>query len=331
MSTRMMVCNIGWCKEYQGDRVHGNHRFIRRTKGDGSERWNFKRYRDGKVRGYFRGIGKTHALPNLPDNARGRWIIVFYASDPADRLLKVVGYYRSASILPEWEERPEQVKVRTLNENHCYCVVVPAKLTKLFAEGSRPLFGRTLGQVGFVYLTDPETGRVKRNRRALYKRLSTLVSGRFVTPKSGSHSINQRSPITVDPQHRKAVEKASMAFVKKQLRRERYNVENVSHKNLGYDLKASRGADILYIEVKGTGGTELRFIITSNEVGFMEKDPSSRVAIVTSALSQPKLHVIKGFDIEKAFMLSALQFEARPRSNTSHITTGVTRYFVLAS
>src|SRR5437016_7419867 len=160
---KMMACNIGWCKEYEGDDVHGDHGFIRKTKGDGSERWNFRCYPDGKIRGYFRGIREDHHLPRLPESAQRKWTIIFYARDPHDKHLKVIGYYRRATILAQWEERPERVKVRTRNEYHVYCVVVSAKNARLFPEQRRPLFGKGVGQAGFIYLTDPHTQRVRRN------------------------------------------------------------------------------------------------------------------------------------------------------------------------
>jgi len=208
-------------------------------------------------------------------------------------------------------------------------VVAPAKKAKLFPEKSRPRFGKGLGQVGFVYLTDLKTQRVKPKYKTLYKKLSAIVKNPSGITLLGQQSDSQHSPTTIDPLHREAVEKASMSFVKKQLRREGYQVTDVSDKNLGYDLRASRGADILYVEVKGTAGSKPRFIITKNEVSFMGKDPSSRIGIVTTALTQPKLHVLKGFNLEMAFNLRPLQLEATPRSNSSYMITGVKKFFCL--
>src|SRR5438876_568561 len=85
------------------------------------------------------------------------------------------------------------------------------------------------GDHGFIYLTDPHTQRVRRNYKSLYMRLSRLIRQGVTIPKS--RAATQRSPISIDPEHRKAVEDTSMSFVRKHLRRRGFKVKNVSREN----------------------------------------------------------------------------------------------------
>lgn len=323
---KIMLCNIGWSSEYKGSFIRGKHAFLKKHKGDGSERWNFKRFPDGKVYGYIRGMGSEHSPPQLPVNLQTGWNVLFYAKDPTDEVLKFIGFYKEAVVSPDWKHHPVNRMIRGEREKHEYCASTSADHAVLFPESQRPSVGRSFGQAGFVYLTDPWTGKVDPRNLALYRQALNYLRGHIPALRNNEQP-NQSSPITIDQDHREAVERASMSFVKRQLRSEGFLINDISKKKLGYDLEAKRGPDILYVEVKGTAGPAPRFIVTRNEIGFMETDPSSRVAIVTNALSTPRLHVLKGLHIERAFNLRPLQLEAIPRANTAHIIANVRRFF----
>lgn len=326
---KIMLCNVGWSDNYNGSFLKGDHGFIRKHKGDGSERWNFKRFPDGKVYGYIRGMGgEKHSPPQLPANLQRAWTVLFYAKDPQDRVLKFVGFYRGATVSSHWENHPINKAIQGESEKHVYCATTSADKAVLFPEDRRPVVGQSFGQAGFVYLTDPRTSKVARKNARLYKQILEYMKGHIPDSPDGNGS-NPSSPTTIDQEHREAVERASMSVVKQQLRKEGFLVRDISQDKIGYDLHAERGADILYVEVKGTGGPEPRFIITKNEISFMGKDPSSRIAIVTNALTQPKLHVLKGFNLDQAFNLRPLQLEATPRANSSCMITGVKKFFCL--
>ncbi len=49
------------------------HAFLKKHKGDGSERWNFKEFPDGKVYGDIRGMGSQHSPPQLPVYLQTGW------------------------------------------------------------------------------------------------------------------------------------------------------------------------------------------------------------------------------------------------------------------
>lgn len=327
---KIMLCNIGWSTKYEGSFLKGSHEFIKKHKGDGSERWNFKKFPNGKVYGYIRGMGgKKHSPPQLSVNLQSRWTILFYAKDPNDQVLKFVGFYRNATIFSQWGEHPINKVIRGETEKHVYCATTSARQAILFPEDKRPVVGKGFGQAGFVYLTNPKTRKISRGNKSLYKQVLSYLKGRLPQPVDDKKGRRRTSPTTIDQEYREAVEKASMSFVTRQLRREGFSVKDISREKIGFDLQGERGADIVYVEVKGTAGTEPRFIITRNEIEFMGKDPSAIIAIVTTALAQPMLYVLKGLNIQKAYKLRPLQLEAIPRSNSSHIITGRKKMFNL--
>lgn len=89
--------------------------------------------------------------------------------------------------------------------------------------------------------------------------------------------------------HRDRVEEAAIRRVRRHYESSGYLVEDVSSKNLGYDLEVienGSGKAVLHIEVKGTSMTEEAFFITANEYRCSEKLETWRLVIVTSALDQ---------------------------------------------
>ncbi len=327
---KLMLCNIGWPTKYEGSFLKGSHEFIKKHKGDGSERWNFKKFPDGKVYGYIRGMGgKSHSPPQVSANLQSGWTILYYAKDPDDQILKFVGFYRNATVYSRWRDHPIDKAIRGETEKHVYCATTSARQAILFPEDRRPVLGKGFGQAGFVYLTNPKTRKISRGNASLYKRVLSHLKGRLPHPVDDKKVRRRASPTTIDQEHREAVEKVSMSFVTRQLRREGFSVKDISREKIGFDLQCARGADVVYVEVKGTAGTEPRFIITKNEIEFMEKDPSAIIAIVTTALAQPMLHALKGLNIQKAYNLRPLQLEAIPRLNNSHIITRRKKMFNL--
>lgn len=327
---KVMLCNIGWSAKYEGALLKGSHKFIKKHKGDGAERWNFKKFPNGQVYGYIRGMGTEHSPPQLAEDLRNNWTILFYAKDPGDQVLKFIGYYCNATIHREWKKHPINKAIQGDTEKHVYCATTSARQAILFPEDNRPIVGKGFGQAGFVYLTNPITLKVSKRNLGLYKRVLSYLKCPLSKLEGDKKKTRRTSPTCIDQEHRVAVEKAAMLFVTRQLRKEGFLVKDISREKIGFDLQGTRGADVLNVEVKGTAGTDPRFVITNNEIEFMEKDPSAVIAIVTTALGQPILHTLKGMNIQKAYKLRPLQLEAMPRLNNSHIISGKSRMFNLA-
>lgn len=94
-----------------------------------------------------------------------------------------------------------------------------------------------------------------------------------------------------DPVNNKKVEDAAMQAVRSHLEKRGYTVSDVSRRNVGWDLTAYRSRDkhVRFVEVKGVSGTREKVLLTRNEVNRADANPEWELAIVTSALSDPKI------------------------------------------
>lgn len=117
-----------------------------------------------------------------------------------------------------------------------------------------------------------------------------------------------------DQEHRDRVEAASISHVKDHYRKLGLKVEDVSPQNLGYDLVVSdqAGHPMQRIEVKGTSMDTQGFFLTRNEFKQGHALPTWRLAIVTSALTQPQLDVLTVQEMDTRFGFEPLVWRCRP-------------------
>lgn len=106
-----------------------------------------------------------------------------------------------------------------------------------------------------------------------------------------------------DQAHRDAVEAAAMAHMTAFYEAQGLVVHDVSDKNLGYDLRVEDAAQtpLHLVEVKGTSAREEGFYISRNERRCANTDPAWRLAIVTSALTEPEERIYTASEMEKRF------------------------------
>ncbi len=91
-----------------------------------------------------------------------------------------------------------------------------------------------------------------------------------------------------------------------------YRVIRRSDEKIGYDLQAiaKQGSGELYVEVKGTSGPERRFYMTPKEREFTTTE-GWRLAMVTDALSDPKVTFFTRKQMEKRFSLQPMVWIGR--------------------
>ena len=107
------------------------------------------------------------------------------------------------------------------------------------------------------------------------------------------------------------VEKCAIDFAEKFYRRNGWQVENVSKQNRGYDLLCKRNGSTLHVEVKGSRGLKVQFILTSNEKRAWESDSHFALALVSDALSvSPILSVFRGAKGYEQFEYQPISFVA---------------------
>ncbi|WP_428979445.1 protein NO VEIN domain-containing protein [Cupriavidus oxalaticus] len=83
-----------------------------------------------------------------------------------------------------------------------------------------------------------------------------------------------------------------------------FDCERVTHLPCGYDFIFSKGRTTLHVEVKGTSGDVPQFFLTRNEYGKgMRSNSRWRLAMVTSALSEPNVVIYDAVKLQKTFDL----------------------------
>ena len=114
-----------------------------------------------------------------------------------------------------------------------------------------------------------------------------------------------------DPETNRLVEEFAIEKAKQDLLQKGYTVRSVEREKIGYDLVASQKNKKLHVEVKGTSGPEILFILTAAELEKSKIDAAYRLFVVTSARTpNSELHRFsfekQGF--EHQFFLTPLAF-----------------------
>ncbi|MBP7260271.1 MAG: DUF3883 domain-containing protein [Bacteroidia bacterium] len=91
-----------------------------------------------------------------------------------------------------------------------------------------------------------------------------------------------------DAEKRKAVELAAMNLTADYFSNSGWDVEDVSSKNWGWDMQASKGNAQLHLEVKGLSGDNLTVELTPNEYAKCKNNSIYRICIVNNALDSKR-------------------------------------------
>ena len=114
-----------------------------------------------------------------------------------------------------------------------------------------------------------------------------------------------------DAETNKKVEKAAVEKVTEWYEGDGWRVVSRESDRVGCDLYCVRDTEELHVEVKGTSGTEERFIITEGERQRAEDDPLFWLCLVTRALSeQAEIVDYPRDELFKHFKLGPLQYRA---------------------
>ena len=113
-----------------------------------------------------------------------------------------------------------------------------------------------------------------------------------------------------DPETNRKVEQAAISFVRNYYEQNLWSIKSVESEKLGYDLLCTKTAIQEHIEVKGVQDNMMSFIITSGEVKQSQLDKGFVLCVVTSALSNPKLHKFTAKEFNKQFVLDAIAYRA---------------------
>lgn len=282
----VLFVNIGWMKHYRGPSPRdpldpGNFGYFKQ--GDdrgrtriGHEQWNFLA-QSGAMYGYvprepgirLERLGGTRDA----DSADGV-LVAFMARDPLEKALKVVGWYRNATVSrhPAFARRYGTTRVGAMiraRAADCHLLSVADRRLRI------PTAQKAPGGVGQSPVWYAE------HHPEIVRQVWALVEGRARAPRSSPPSGG--SPRNPDPEARLAVERQAMEMAMRYFD----DTEDVSRLKRGWDIEASADDGRIYIEVKGISGDAPVFELTPNEYDNMYRHRERYVLfVVTAALSR---------------------------------------------
>jgi len=292
---KLLFCNVGWMESYRGlseaDQIQGGGSYVK-DEGMGHEVCNFAAHR-GKVFGYVQPpkakLGEGHINIDRLGGNGGDVVdgitVVWTATRPEGGTV-VVGWYRNAKVYRGYQRFSAIPKLHKQNELEGYRIEAASSDAVLL-----PIDSRTcsiprqvkggMGQSNIWFADSPDSVEI-------VKTVRSLVSG-----KRTSKPVAPRSRKT-DPEHNAKVEKAAVSKVRKHYEKISYTVESVEKDNVGWDLEARYGKVLLRIEVKGLSGQVANAQLSPNEYdAFSQNSSDYRLAIVTDALSTPRLTICR--------------------------------------
>src|SRR3990172_11546 len=285
--TRILLVRTAWMKYYEGrakiDPPMSGAKYIKENK-TGGEINNFKN-RNGKYYGYAPNIGDIN-IDNLgakpSDKSIKNVIVVFCATHPRDKGMRVVGWYKNAIVhrnpqynsLMEWGYHIQvETSKPTLIDFNDRCCNIPNT------------FGRS---AIFYFSKHPE--KIK----TLNKILNYISNGgKLLYPVKTK--TRGKLPRQNDVNKRTQVEKKAIALATKYYR-ERFGIDkvkSVEKDNVGWDLEIYTGTVKLKVEVKGLSGKQLIVELTPNEYkAFDKKSGTYQLFVVIDALiKKPKWQI----------------------------------------
>lgn len=284
----ILFINIGWARAYQGqdpnDPIAVDNFGYFNAQGNLSskahEQWNFADT-NGAVFGYVTrsseiAVARLGAAPGQSSVAGV--LVVFIARDPAENVLKVVGWYENATVHRKEafsHQRGDLTVGSSITARTEDAFVLPVADRRVEIPTSKRLEGG-IGQSPLWYGdAHPDKLREVRELVAHYRAL-----------RKGYPSVKPgRSPRQPDLETRLAVEKASMDMALAYFDKAR----DVSKECKGWDIEALDARGVIYIEVKGLSGPSVNVELTPNEYLKMGEHKDRYVLfVVTSALTQSR-------------------------------------------
>jgi hypothetical protein len=316
----MVFLRTAWMKHYNGvtedDKPVNGGRYIAEN-GFGGEVYNFRPV-VGKHYGYAQ-VSRSGRI-NLERIDRGASdgrldgvLVVWLARDDRQGAVVVTGWYRNATVYSGWQQRPagaippgtpgfKEYVVEARTEN---CRLL-APLERTFriprARDGQSGFGQSL----LWYGDTPDCGQLRRELLAYIE----VIEGR--KPRNGSTKPSGKGggwkPIPAE--RRRAIEKAAMEHAQRWLEDHGYKADDVSDKNLGWDITATQRDTTLRVEVKGLSGAGGCVELTPGEYGAMREHRREYcLCVVSHALDEARrsLRCIRWNTISQAWTDEALK------------------------
>lgn len=320
---KVMWVKFGWSEYYRGGPVDGNFRWLNEGDGEGHEAFNFMPGPDGVYYCYVPPHGRSSASPSSSD-PHG-WTVICLAKFPSQKGVHVVGWYEDATLIGEQVPRPEYkagVGFRRDVQGGKFSYAIKADKAFFVSPEDRtaPFSHPSVKQAKFSYLVGPGIERTDAKDEVLeileaelirLKPLAIVQPNPANAPDALEDNIDPLGRFGT-PEHRRTVELAAEQAAAVELERLGYRVVRRSDEKIGYDLQAipNGTGNELYVEVKGTSGTDRRFYMTPKEREFMATD-GWRFAMVTDVLGNPTVKFFTCKQTEQRFSLQPMVWIGR--------------------
>lgn len=255
--------------------------------GDGGEVLNFKAI-DGKYYGYARiRNGDALNISRLGAAKQDDYIddvtVVLFAKDPSVGGQFVVGWYRNARLYRRVQEKfakraphPYYMVEAKVKDS----VLLPLPLRKFETPGDGP------GQTNAWYVLE------YRGRKAYLSELEQFMKD----PKGYGKPSGEGSAgggWMKDVEKRKEIEMAAMEATEEFFENKGFRVKYVHNEKVGWDMEASKGAQVFRLEVKGSHLPLASVLLTPNEFHHSGQHKNYRICILENALdkNRSKLHI----------------------------------------
>lgn len=308
--TDIIVFHTAWMAKYDGDRASfsaGGFKYALEH-GYGHEMFNFREI-DGAYYGYVPPTGNLHLEKHFNVSRDAEKLdgvtVVWTAPHPEQGGRAVVGVWNHATVYRVDQKptgkiaRRREVGLKDIAGYRCTanakdCVLLNPDARPIFMRPGQPRKGGTWpGQQKVFY---PKVGS------SALRRLEAILTDIASTDTSSAKALGRkakpnRSNWQADVERRKKIEVAAIVAVGSKLESMGYSVRSVEKDNMGYDLIAKRGEEVLHLEVKGRSGGDICADLSANEfdcLKFYERertpDAHYRIAIVTEALVDPVIN-----------------------------------------
>jgi hypothetical protein len=304
-SAPILFVNVGWMRSYAGRSANdpivadnfGYFTIEGHLPSDAHEQWNFADTA-GMVYGYVP-RSSTIRIERLGAEPGADYVdgvlVVFMSRDPAESVLKVVGWYRNARVHRHeayGHKRANLTVGASLRAKTTEAKVLPVADRRLVIPTARTSRGG-VGQSPIWYAA--EHPDVVESVRALVDGFAVVKRTKQELPRGG----RAWQP---DPEMRRKVEAASMNLAMRYFDK----AEDVSRHARGWDIEAVDHLGKLLIEVKGLSGRMQAVELTPNEYKMMRKFCGRYVLfVVPHALTKRPRALVFRYSTSKSAWMTA--------------------------
>lgn len=292
----LVFMHTAWMDRYEGEEdqpPRGGGSFVSEN-GWGGELFNF-RDEDGYVYGYVSSAGDSINIDRLgadtTDDCIDDVYVIWTATHPEGGV-RIAGWYENATVHRSYQF-DTSLDSRMINGRYIvYIVKARSEDAWLLPSEMRDFpikVGKGwMGQANVWYADRPEREEFRADVLAYLQNQRSILLKPHRSSPMGARDIHNRYE----------AEQAAVQVVSRYFERSGYVVRSVESDNVGWDLEASKGKELLRLEVKGLSGDAITVQLTPNEYEQMREQKSSyRICVVTRGLElDPSLWVFAYVD-----------------------------------